>query len=55
MEMYFKFKLIEEIIGYVLLFVVVGFWVILIILLAIKDKFNEFRRKRDKERENKND
>lgn len=51
MEMYFKLKLIEEIIGYVLLFLVVGFWVILIILLAIKDKINEFRRKRDKEKE----
>lgn len=53
MEAYFKLKLIEEIIGYVLLFLVVGFWVILIILLAIKDKINEFRRKRDKEKENK--
>ena len=50
MEMYFKFKLIEEIIGYILLFVVVGFWVILIVLLTIKDKFDEFRRKREKKK-----
>ena len=53
MEMYFKLKMIEEIIGYVLVFIVVGFWVILVIFLAIKEKIKEFRRKRDKEKGNK--
>ena len=44
---------VQSIVMTIALFVVVGFWVILIILLAIKDKFNEFRRKREKERGNK--
>jgi len=48
MEMYFKLKMIEEIIGWGLLFVVIGFWVILVIFLDIKDKIKEFRRKRGK-------
>ena len=51
MEMYFRLKLLEEIIGYILVFLVLGFWVILIIFYAIKDKIREIKERKDKEDE----